>query len=144
MAAHGAIMERRPGIEPIQWMGVPQQLHGRVSAVVRTPFEADALVEFYGSPNWMPAAPLLILVPGYAPILVQAASHLTAAQLRAVALETWEELLEKVADLPDRGRFGFREFQALTHAEKLARLDSAHLARIVAEKNNAVLNRGTA
>lgn len=86
------ILTRRPSQVPIDWRGVPRGFVGKVSAVVRNSHEAEALARFFGSPEWVPAMPVLLLLPT-GPTLIgiqQASRPMTAAMLRDQAIRVME------------------------------------------------------
>jgi hypothetical protein len=78
----------------IDWTGVPAGFRGQVSAVVRTLRDAEQLEAFYGSPYWVPARPVLLLLPGN-PTIVGYEGGMTARQLREQCMAVLWSLVER-------------------------------------------------
>lgn len=123
------IITRRPSAVPVDWRGVPRSFRKRVSAVVRNSYEAEALVRFYGSPNWVPDMPVLLLLPtGDVLLGIDQKTHpMTASQLRdqAAGVMEREELLAKL----DTHGFVMRERGAPVDGTDLLRHLPAQLVR---------------
>jgi hypothetical protein len=86
----------RPGIQQIDYRGVPLGFYNKVSAVVRNSFEAERLAEFFGSTTFMPAFPVLLMLPGD-PTLIGGRFDLQPAdKLRDMAMEQFEAALKKL------------------------------------------------
>lgn len=87
------ILVRKPAPTQIDWTTVPAQYQNRVSAVVRTSHEAEALVQWYGSPDWVPALPVLLRLPsGDALIgIEQERVPMAARALRDQAIQIFEQ-----------------------------------------------------
>lgn len=86
------ILVRQPKPKQIDWTGVPGQLRGIPSAVVRNSHEAEALCDWYGSPEWVPASPVLLMLPtGPTFIGIDQTEHpMTARDLRDQAIQVFE------------------------------------------------------
>ena len=86
-------------IPPIDWTDVPEAYKGQCSAVVRSALECEDLVRWFGSPDFCPFLPVLILLPGAdAPIAITGMGYATAAELRDCAVVTWHDKTEKLAN----------------------------------------------
>lgn len=128
-------------IPPIDWKGVPASFKGKLSAVCRTATECDELVRWFGSPNFCPLLPVMVMVPGApAPTLIPGFGHATAAELRDCAVVTWHEQTERLAKT---GRI--LDFDALRERRGLMRREDvdpairdAMLRRIARHKANPV------
>ena len=88
-------MARR--VPPIDWTGVPAAFKGKLSAVCRTAAECDDLVNWFGSPDFCPNLPIMVMVPGTQPTLIPGFGYATAAELRDCAVVTWHTQTEKPA-----------------------------------------------
>lgn len=85
-------------IPPIDWAGVPASYRGKLSAVCRTVEECDGLVRWFGSANFCPLLPVMVIVPGsHAPTLIAGFGYAPAAELRDCALVTWQNQTEQIA-----------------------------------------------
>lgn len=127
---------RRPGMVPIDWSGVPAGFRGKVSAVVRNIRQAEDLVDFYGHPEWVPAAPVLVLIPGQRPTIVNGGGQATALQLRDIATELYVRELARVQKHRGEGRFDFHEWDRMSQRERLDTLDIGQLAHARDEVQN--------
>src|SRR3990167_7827592 len=77
-------------IAPIDWTGVPASYVGKCSAVCRTLEDCEGLVRWFGSPDFAPYLPVMVLVPGgAAPTLIAGLGYATAAELQDCAVVTW-------------------------------------------------------
>jgi len=134
----------------IDWRGVPASLRGVATAVCRNPREAEDLVAFYGSADYQPTGGVVLIVPGQPAVYIshvrfskpgrQEPVNLTAKQLRDIAAETWWAVIAEVLDDPDEGRFTMYDFQRMSHAMKWQTLTRNRLARILIDKQNAILH----
>lgn len=85
-------------VAPISWEGVPDRYKGKCSAVCRTAEDCAELVRHFGSPDFAPYLPVMVLVPGaHAPTLIAGFGYATAAELRDCAVVTWEQQTAKIA-----------------------------------------------
>lgn len=85
-------------VAPIDWTGVPEKFVGKCSAVCRTAEECGELVRHFGSPNFAPFQPVMVIVPGaQAPTIIAGMGVATAAELQDCAVVTWEQQTEKLA-----------------------------------------------
>lgn len=85
-------------VPPIDWAGVPPRYHGQCSAVCRTAEECGELVRWFGSPDFCPHLPVMVMVPGTdAPTLIAGMGYATAAELQDCAVVTWHEQTRKLA-----------------------------------------------
>lgn len=128
-------------IAPIDWGGVPEAFVGKCSAVCRTALECEDLVRHFGSPDFCPFQPVLILLPGAdAPIAIAGMGYATAAELRDCAVVTWHEKTEKLADGGKLLDFdALREKHGLLRREEVdAATREALLERIAKHKANPI------
>jgi len=88
-------MARR--VPPIDWAGVPAAFKGKLSAVCRTAAECDELVSWFGSADFCPNLPVMVMVPGTQPTLIPGFGYATAAELRDCAVVAWHTQTEKLA-----------------------------------------------
>ena len=84
-------------IAPIDWKGVPASFKGKLSAVCRTAEECEGLVRWFGSPDFCPQLPLMVLIPGAAPSLIAGFGYATAAELQDCAVYAWHKNTEQIA-----------------------------------------------
>ena len=85
-------------IAPIDWKGVPASYIGKCSAVCRTVEECGELVRWFGSSDFCPNQPVMVMVPGTdAPTLIAGMGYATAAELQDCAVVTWHEQTRKLA-----------------------------------------------
>ena len=85
-------------VAPISWVGVPSQFVGKCSAVCRTAEECEELVRHFGSPDFAPFQPVMVIAPSAAaPTLIQGMGYATAAELRDCAVVAWHNLTERAA-----------------------------------------------
>ncbi|KKN27943.1 hypothetical protein LCGC14_0859330 [marine sediment metagenome] len=127
-------------IAPIDYQGVPAKFKGKLSAVCRTAAECDELVHWFGSPDFCPNLPVMVMVPGAQPTLIPGFGYATAAELRDCAVVTWYEQTERLAKT---GRvFDFdalRERRSLMRREEVdSAVREAMLRRIEQHKANPV------
>ena len=86
-------------IAPIDWAGVPASFKGKCSAVCRTAEECGELVRWFGSPDFCPVLPVMVMVPkADAPTLIAGMGYATAAELQDCAVVTWHEQTRKLAE----------------------------------------------
>lgn len=89
-------MRRR--VSPIDWTGVPASYVGKCSAVCRTAQDCEDLVRYFGSPDFCPYLPVLLMVPGApSPTAIAGLGYATAAELRDDAVVTWHRQSAKFA-----------------------------------------------
>ena len=125
----------------IDWEGVPGSYVGKCSAVCRTAQECEDLVCWFGSADFCPNLPVLLLLSGTdAPIAIAGMGFATAAELRDCAVVTWHE---KTAKLADDGKLldfdALRERRGLMRREEVdAATRQALLDRIAKHKANPV------
>lgn len=84
-------------IPKIDWKGVPASFRGKLSAVCRTAAECDELVRWFGSPDFCPLLPVMVMVPGAAVTLIAGFGYATAAELRDCAVVAWNNQIEQIA-----------------------------------------------
>ena len=128
-------------IPPIDWTDVPEAFVGKCSAVVRSALECGELVRWFGSPDFCPNLPVLVLLPGAdAPIAIAGMGYATAAELQDCAVVTWHD---KTAKLANGGKL--LDFDALRDKHGLMRREDvdaatreALVARIAKHKANPV------
>ena len=84
-------------IAPIDWRGVPASFKGKLSAVCRTAAECGELVRWFGSADFCPNLPVMVMIPGAQPTLIAGLGYATAAELQDCAVVTWHEQTEKLA-----------------------------------------------
>ena len=127
-------------IAPIDYCGVPASFKGKLSAVCRTAAECDELVHWFGSPDFCPNLPIMVMVPGTQPTLIPGFGYATAAELRDCAVVTWHTQAEK---LTKTGRV--LDFDALRDRRGLMRLEKvdtevreAMLRRVAHHKANPI------
>lgn len=85
-------------VAPINWEGVPPKFRGQCSAVCRTAQECGELVRHFGSPDFCPMLPVMVLVPGGdAPLLIAGMGIASAAELQDCAVVAWHQNTEKIA-----------------------------------------------
>jgi hypothetical protein len=92
------VLRRQPRPRAIDWTGVPPAFHGAVSAVVRDATDAEQLPRWYGTPEWVPLHPVLLLLPT-GPTLIGIAQQeqpMTACELRDQALVLFEQERGKI------------------------------------------------
>lgn len=85
-------------IPPIDWTGVPASFHEKLSAVCRTAEECNDLVRWFGSADFCPLLPVMVVVPGaHTPALIAGFGYASAAELRDCALVVWHNQTEQIA-----------------------------------------------
>lgn len=85
-------------VAPIDWSGVPPKFVGQCSAVCRTAEECGELVRHFGSPEFCPFLPVMVIVPGAdAPLLIAGMGVAPAAELQDCAVVAWHTTVEKIA-----------------------------------------------
>jgi len=127
-------------IAPIDWRGVPPSFKGKLSAVCRTAAECDELVHWFGSPDFCPNLPIMVLVPGAQPTLIPGFGYATAAELRDCAVVTWHQQIEKLAATGKLFDFDdLRDRRGLMRREKVdAEVREAMRRRVAQHKGNPV------
>src|SRR3990167_2751794 len=127
-------------VAPIDWRSVPSQYVGKCSAVCRTAAECDGLAQWFGSPDFAPYLPVMVLVPGAdAPTLIAGMGYATAAELRDCAVVTWYQQIEKLAKGDVLDFDALRERRGLMRREDVdAAAREALLRRIAQHKANPV------
>ena len=128
-------------VSPIDWRGVPENFKGKLSAVCRTAAECDELVNWFGSPNFCPLLPVMVMIPGAAaPTLIPGFGYATAAELRDCAVVTWYEQTERLAKTGRMFDFdALRERRNLMRREEVdSAVREAMLRRIEQHKANLV------
>ena len=127
-------------VAPIDYAGVPASFKGKLSAVCRTAEDCAGLVRHFGSPDFAPYLPVMVMVPGAdAPTLITGLGYATAAELQDCAVVTWNQQTEKLA----KGRL--LDFDALRERHGLMRREAvdaaareALLQRIAQHKANPI------
>jgi len=127
----------------IDWTGVPSQYQGKCSAVCRTVEECSDLVKWFGSPDFAPYLPVMVLVPGVdAPTLIAGMGYATAAELQDCAVVTWHRQADKIAatgnildfdDLRERHGLMPREQVDAATREALVRRIARHKANPISD-----------
>src|SRR3990167_9523842 len=85
-------------VAPIDWRSVPSQYVGKCSAVCRTAAECDGLAQWFGSSDFAPYLPVMVMVPGAdAPTAIAGLGYATAAELQDCAVVAWQQQTEKLA-----------------------------------------------
>ena len=122
-------------VAPIDWRSVPSQYVGKCSAVCRTAAECDGLAQWFGSPDFAPYLPVMVLVPGAdAPTLIAGLGYATAAELQDCAVVTWHKQTEKLAATGKLADFdALRERRGLMRREQVDQAVRDALARRVAQ-----------
>ncbi len=125
-------MPKRVG--PIDWKGVPEAFHKKLSAVCRTAEECDGLVRWFGDASFCPQLPVMVIVPGAdAPTLIPGDGYAPAAELRDCAVYAWHTMTERLA----KGGKVF-DFDALRERRGLMRREDVDAAT-----RNAMMDRIT-
>ena len=84
-------------VPPVDYMGVRGNFKGKLSAVCRTAEECEGLVRWFGSPDFCPNLPIMVIVPGApAPTLIPGFGYATAAELRDCAVAVWYQQTERL------------------------------------------------
>lgn len=128
-------------VSAIDWEGVPEQYKGQCSAVCRTAEECDELVRWFGSPDFCPLLPVMVLVPGaHAPTLIAGFGYATAAELRDCAVVTWHTQTQKLATTGQILDFDtLRERRGLMRREEVdSATREALLQRVARHKANPI------
>jgi len=127
-------------IAPIDWKGVPASFKGKLSAVCRTAAECDELVHWFGSPDFCPNLPIMVMVPGVQPTLIPGFGYATAAELRDCAVVTWHAQAEKLAKIGRVLDFdALRDRRGLMRREKVdTEVREAMLRRVAHHKANPI------
>ncbi len=128
-------------VAPIDWKGVPESYVGKCSAICRTAQECAELVRWFGSADFCPNLPVLVLVPGAdAPIAIAGMGYATAAELQDCAIVTWHDKSQKIEK--DGTMFDFdalRERRGLMRREKVdAATREAMVQRVAKHKANPI------
>ena len=125
----------------IDWSGVREQYRGKCSAVCRSLEDCENLVYWFGSADFAPYLPVMVMVSGApAPTLIAGFGYATAAELQDCAVVTWQQQTER---LVARGKF--LDFDSLRERRGLIRREEVDLAvrealvdRIAKHKANPV------
>ena len=127
-------------IPAIDYRGVPAGFKGKLSAVCRSAAECDELVQWFGSPDFCPNLPIMVMVPGTQPTLIPGFGYATAAELRDCAVVTWHTQAEKLTKAGSVLDFdALRERRGLMRREKVdAEVREAMLRRIAQHKAHPV------
>ena len=127
-------------VAPIDWQGVPAGFKGKLSAVCRTAAECDELVHWFGSPDFCPNLPIMVMVPGAQPTLIPGFGYATAAELRDCAVVTWHMQTEKLAATGKILDFdALRDRRGLMRREKVdTEVREAMLRRVAKHKANPI------
>ena len=127
-------------IAPIDYTGVPDSFKGKLSAVCRTAVECGELVRWFGSADFCPNLPVMVMIPGAQPTLIAGLGYATAAELQDCAVVTWHEHTEKLAKTGALVDFGaLRERHGLMRREDVdAATREALLRRIAQHKASPV------
>lgn len=131
----------RKRVAAIDWTGVPTQYKGKCSAVCRTAMECGELVRWFGSPDFAPYLPVMVMVPGAdAPTLIAGMGYATAAELQDCAVVTWHEQTERLAATGHLFDFdALREKHGLMRREDVdAATRQAFIDRIARHKANPI------
>ncbi len=128
-------------IPPIDWAGVPLSYVGKCSCVCRTEQECREVVRWFGSAEFCPLLPIMVMVPGAdAPTLIPGMGYATAAELQDCAVVAWNKQTER---LKDGGKLF--DFDALREKRGLMRREDVDAAtrqafheRIARHKANLV------
>ena len=128
-------------VPPINWVGVPESYVGKCSAVCRTAQECSDLVLWFGSADFCPVQPVLVLIPGAdAPIAIAGMGYATAAELQDCAIVTWYDKSQKIEK--DGTMFDFdtlRERRGLMRREEVdAATREAMVERVAKHKANPI------
>ena len=137
------IVQQRPGLAPIDWTGVPLRIRlnfdvmlsakaRRVSAVVKSEAEAEDLVRFFGHPDFCPFDPVLLLIDGCSPILIDGMGYAPAAELRDLAVTTWGRMLNRLA--ANNGRMFDFDTLREKHGEMRREDVAAHFANALQDR----------
>ncbi len=128
-------------VAPIDWEGVPESYVGKCSAVVRSAQECADLVRHFGSADFCPNLPVLVMVPGAdAPVAIAGMGYASAAELQDCAIVTWHD---KSAKLANGGKLldfdALREKRGLMPRDKVdAATREAMLDRVAKHKANPI------
>ena len=79
----------------IDWRDVPRKHRGRVSAVCRSIGDCQDLVAWFGSADFCPFQPILLLIPEH-PTLLVGLGYATASELRDDAVNLWGKYTERL------------------------------------------------
>ena len=122
-------------VPPIDWAGVPASYIGKCSAVCRTAEECSELVRWFGSPDFCPNLPVMVMVPGAdAPTLIAGMGYATVAELQDCAVVTWHEQTRKLAATGTLVDFDvLRERRGLMRREEVDQATREALLRRVAQ-----------
>ena len=125
----------------IDWKGVPESFRGKLSAVCRTAGDCDELARWFGSPDFCPLLPVMVIVPGApAPTLIPGFGYATAAELRDCAVAAWYQQTEKLTSTGQLLDFDeLRERRGLMRREDVdPAVREAMLRRIEQHKRNPI------
>ncbi|KKM16941.1 hypothetical protein LCGC14_1680790 [marine sediment metagenome] len=136
-----AAIQTARAVPPIDYAGVPDQFHGKLAAVCRTSEECGDLVRWFGSADFCPQLPIMVIVPGAdSPTLIPGMGYATAAELQDCAIVTWYDQTEKIGKTGHVLDFdALRERRGLMRREEVdAAVREAMLDRIARHKANPV------
>ena len=127
-------------IPPINWRGVPASYKGKLSAVCRSAQECDELVYWFGSADFCPVLPILVMVPGAQPTLIPGFGYATASELRDCAVYAWFSQSDKIAKQGNILNFdALREKHGLMRREEVdAAIRTAFYERVKKHKANPI------
>ena len=128
-------------IAPIDWTGVPDSYKGKCSAVCRSLQECEELPRWFGSPDFAPYMPVMVMVPGAdAPTLVAGLGYATAAELRDCAVAAWSKQTDRLATTGSLADFdALRERHGLMRREEVdVATRDAMVRRVAHHKANPI------
>ena len=128
-------------IPAIDWTGVPASYKGKLSAVCRTFQDCDELPRWFGSSDFMPNLPVMVMIPGAdGPTLIAGMGYATVAELRDCAVAAWGKQTDRLATTGSLADFdALREKHGLMRREEVdAAAREAMLRRIAQHAANPV------
>ncbi len=122
-------------VAPIDWTGVPASYRGKLSAVCRTLQDCDELPRWFGSSDFMPNLPVMVMVPGAdGPTLIAGMGYATAAELRDCAVLAWSKQVDNLAATGSLADFdALREKHGLMRREEVDAAAREAMRRRVAQ-----------
>ena len=133
------VLQMAKRIAPIDWKGVPASYHGKLSAVCRSLKECDELPRWFGSSDFMPNLPVMVMIPGAdGPTLIAGMGYATVAELRDCAVSAWGKQTDRLATTGSLADFdALREKHGLMRREEVdAAAREAMLRRVAQHKAN--------
>ncbi len=125
-------------VPTIDWTDVPAAHKGKCSAVCRTAEECGELVRWFGSADFCPTLPVMVMVPGgpdVQPVMIAGMGYASAAELQDCAIVTWHQHEEKGGKIFDFD--ALRESRGLMRREDVdAAARDAFTRRIAEHKAN--------